>query len=156
MIFKKALSGELISFKMTIEFIEMIIGHMNFPEGRDIVLSTLDLGRAFAIFTNVDSRKDNKTEEKYSNNSIIVELLLKSWPTLTYFIHEKATLKNFVASLKCKSEKEIGIINDHIFSKIINRALKYSREKMKLSQNTFGYNSNHLNYRSLLALSFFL
>lgn len=85
-------------------------------------------------------------------------MLLSHCSTLFYFIYEKVTLKNFVISLrsKSKSEKELSIINEKIFKKIIDKALRYDRNKMQRSNNMFGLNSNYLNYKALLVLSFLL
>lgn len=85
-------------------------------------------------------------------------MLLSHCSTLFYFIYEKVTLKNFVISLKSKSksEKELSIINEKIFKRLIDKALRYDRNKMQRSNNIFGLNSNYLNYRALLILSYFL
>ena len=72
-----------------------------------MILRTLDLGKVFAAFTNVDFkiRDGAKNEEKIEKCALIVELLLSSWSTLLYFLQEKETLKNFVLSLKSKTPK---------------------------------------------------
>lgn len=57
---------------------------------------------------------------------------------------------------KSKSEKQLSIINEKLFKKLIDKALRYDRNKMQRSSNAFGVNSNYLNYRALLVLSFFL
>ena len=72
-----------------------------------MILRSLDLGKVFAVFTNVDFKmKDGvKNEEKIEKCALIVELLLSSWSTLLYFLQEKETLKNFILSLKSKTPK---------------------------------------------------
>jgi hypothetical protein len=40
--------------------------------------------------------------------------------------------------------------------KLIDKAMRYDRNKMLRSNNTFSISSNYLNYNSLLILSFFL
>jgi len=85
-------------------------------------------------------------------------MLLSYCSTLFYFLAERVTLKNFVISLKSKSksEKEISILNEKVFMRLIDKAVRYDRNKMQRSCNTFGLYSNYLNYRALLTLSFFL
>lgn len=85
-------------------------------------------------------------------------MLLSSTPTIFYFLYEKTTLKNFVNSLrsKNKSERELAVINERIFSRIIDRALRYDRATMERSNNLFGLNSNYLNLRALMVISFLL
>ncbi len=112
---------------------------------REIVYGIIDLGKTFAIYTNVDFAEYKFSQNLTKNDScdafgscaFMIEMLLSSWSTLIYFINEKNTLKNFVATLKRKSEKDIKIINEFIFSKIINRVINYSKTKMKKCNNLF-------------------
>jgi len=46
---------------------------MNTQDNRDIILSHLDLSRAFAFFTNVDFKyKDGKNDERIERSAIVV------------------------------------------------------------------------------------
>lgn len=85
----------------------------------------------------------------------MIEMYLSHWPTLLYFLQEKRTLNNFISSLKRKEAKEIEIIEENIFNKIVVRCLKYNRKKLINSNNIFSSESNYLILRSLILLNFF-
>lgn len=84
----------------------------------------------------------------------MLEMFLSSWPTLNYFAKEGNTLKNFILTLKRKTDLELKYINGYIFDKILFRALNYSRGKIKKYNNAFANESNFLNYRAIALLNY--
>jgi hypothetical protein len=158
MMYKKAIENDL-NANITEHLIEVISHHMKNGENRNLILDHLDLCKVFAVFTNIYlSPKDGKSEGKIERCSVIIEMLLSQFSTLFHLITERATLKNFIVSLKSKTknERELSICNNKIFVKLIDKAMRYDRNKMERSNNSFGLSSNYLNYNKLLGLSFLL
>lgn len=71
-LYRRALENEL-NLNATLQLIQTISQHMNTQDNRDIILSHLDLSRAFAFFTNVDFKyKDGKNDERIERSAIVV------------------------------------------------------------------------------------
>ncbi len=93
-----------------------------------------------------------KNKESIEACSTMIEMYLSSWPTLLFFLQEQSTIKNFILSLKRKEDKELEIIEQIIFSRIVMRCANYNRKKLIKSNNIFSIESNYLILRSLILL----
>ena len=147
------------------EITRLIIGYCSEEQQRRIIHHTIDLGKTFAIFTNVDKAKEpeDRRQTDYNRMSLIlvkntdslvacssmIELYLSHWPTLLFFLQEEVTLSNFIISLKRKEADELGLVEDKIFRPIVTRCLNYNRKKLMKSNNIFSVESNYLVLRSL-------
>jgi hypothetical protein len=73
--YRRATEGDL-EWSSIASLIEIIVTHFNRKETRDIILSSLDLGKVFAVFCNVDFKqkewKDWKSEEKVDKCACII------------------------------------------------------------------------------------